>query len=156
VVDLHLERGVVAGVVEAEHSAPQPDGAGVLPSAALSRKRQPLTAPSVPRRRPQVAFPADLDVFDFCSDDLKKQLEGPRLALKEWEDEQVRAVKRAGWVGGWRCGVRALGRLPSVQLMMGEISTPPFAPAQTLPSLTTALGPLGAAQGARTAVYMIR
>ncbi|GBF93289.1 ubiquitin carboxyl-terminal hydrolase [Raphidocelis subcapitata] len=43
----------------------------------------------------KVAFPADLDVYDFCSDALKKELEGPRAAMKEWEDEQVELRKKA-------------------------------------------------------------
>lgn len=43
----------------------------------------------------KVTFPVDLDVFDFCSDALKKELEGPRAALKEWEDEQIELKKKA-------------------------------------------------------------
>ena len=35
-------------------------------------------------------------MYDFCSADLKKQLEGPRAALKEWEDEQVGRVRGLG------------------------------------------------------------
>jgi hypothetical protein len=45
---------------------------------------------------PQVTFPSDLDVFDFCTPELRKELEGPRAALKDWEDEQVGGM----WGGG--------------------------------------------------------
>lgn len=51
--------------------------------------------PSLPL--PQVTFPADLDVYDFCTPELKKELEGPRAALKEWEDEQVGRGAGVGW-----------------------------------------------------------
>ena len=43
----------------------------------------------------KVAFPAELDAFEFCSDELRAALEAPRAALKEWEDEQVELKKRA-------------------------------------------------------------
>jgi hypothetical protein len=53
-----------------------------------------------------VTFPADLDVYDFCSEDLKKELEGPRAALKEWEDEQVRGAYVV-WRGAQKGGLLA-------------------------------------------------
>ena len=58
----------------------------------LTRARAPAAAHTHPAALPsssQVTFPVDLDVYDFCSDELRKELEGPRAALKEWEDEQV-------------------------------------------------------------------
>ena len=49
----------------------------------------------------QVDFPLVLDMYDFCSDDLKKQLAGPREAVKAEEDRKAnidRAVKKAKMV----------------------------------------------------------
>ena len=49
----------------------------------------------------QVTFPLVLDTYDFCSDDLKKQLDGPRVAVREEEDRKAnkdRAVKKAKMV----------------------------------------------------------
>ena len=46
----------------------------------------------------QVAFPIVLDAYEFCSDALKKQLDGPREAIREEEDckaNQDRAIKKA-------------------------------------------------------------
>ena len=46
----------------------------------------------------QVAFPIVLDFYDFCSDALKKELDGPREAIREEEDRKAnldRAVKKA-------------------------------------------------------------
>lgn len=42
-----------------------------------------------------------LDTYEFCSDDLKKQLDGPRVAVREEEDRKAnkdRAVKKAKMV----------------------------------------------------------
>ena len=49
----------------------------------------------------QVDFPLVLDMYDFCSDELKKQLAGPREAVKAEEDRIAnidRAVKKAKMV----------------------------------------------------------
>ena len=49
----------------------------------------------------QVDFPLVLDMYDFCSDELKKQLAGPREAVKAEEDRKAnmdRAVKKAKMV----------------------------------------------------------
>jgi ubiquitin carboxyl-terminal hydrolase 14 len=35
---------------------------------------------------PQVAFPVELDVYDFCTPELQAQLKGPRDALKDHQD----------------------------------------------------------------------
>lgn len=46
----------------------------------------------------QVAFPLVLDVYDFCTEVLKKELEGPREAVKLEEDRKAgleKAAKRA-------------------------------------------------------------
>lgn len=51
----------------------------------------------------QVTFPLVLDTYDFCSDDLKKQLEGPRVAVREEEDRKAnldRVAKKAKMVNG--------------------------------------------------------
>ena len=45
-----------------------------------------------------MTFPIVLDMYEFCSDDLKKQLDGPREAVRDEEDRkanQNRAVKKA-------------------------------------------------------------
>ena len=49
----------------------------------------------------QVDFPLVLDMYDFCSDELKKQLAGPREANKAEEDRKAnmdRAIKKAKMV----------------------------------------------------------
>ena len=49
----------------------------------------------------QVTFPLVLDTYEFCSDDLKKQLDGPRVAVREEEDRKAnkdRAAKKAKMV----------------------------------------------------------
>jgi len=46
----------------------------------------------------QVAFPIVLDMYEFCSDEMKKQLDGPREAVRHEEDRKAnadRAVKKA-------------------------------------------------------------
>lgn len=46
----------------------------------------------------KVTFPLILDMYEFCSDDMKKQLDGPREAVRHEEDRkanQDRAVKKA-------------------------------------------------------------
>lgn len=43
----------------------------------------------------QVTFPLDLDVYDFCTAELTKQLEAPRAALKDWEDKKASERKAA-------------------------------------------------------------
>lgn len=48
---------------------------------------------------PQVVFPMVLDAYEFCSDAYKKELEGPRAAWQESEDERAgleKAAKTAG------------------------------------------------------------
>lgn len=42
----------------------------------------------------KVTFPLLLDVFDFCGDELKAELKGPRIAYKEVEDARVGLAKR--------------------------------------------------------------
>lgn len=55
-----------------------------------------------------------LDVYEFCSHDLKKQLDGPRVAVREEEDRKAnkdRAVKKAKMVSrllrglAWHCSI---------------------------------------------------
>ena len=49
----------------------------------------------------QVTFPLVLDTYEFCSADLKKQLDGPRVAVREEEDRKAnkdRAAKKAKMV----------------------------------------------------------
>lgn len=41
----------------------------------------------------KVQYPALLDLYEFCSDALKQQLDGPRLAYKEAEDKRLAAEK---------------------------------------------------------------
>ncbi|DBB02923.1 hypothetical protein WJX77_004368 [Trebouxia sp. C0004] len=46
----------------------------------------------------KVAFPIVLDMYEFCSDEMKKQLDGPREAVRHEEDRKAnadRAVKKA-------------------------------------------------------------
>ena len=46
----------------------------------------------------QVAFPIVLDMYEFCSDEMKKQLDGPREAVRHEEDRKANAdriVKKA-------------------------------------------------------------
>ena len=42
----------------------------------------------------KVTFPLVLDLFDFCGDELKASLKGPRIAYKEAEDAKVGLAKR--------------------------------------------------------------
>jgi hypothetical protein len=42
----------------------------------------------------QVTYPLELDLYDFCSDQLKAALEGPRAAAKDAEDAAVERSKR--------------------------------------------------------------
>ncbi len=54
----------------------------------------------------QVAFPIVLDMYEFCSDEMKKQLDGPREAVRHEEDRKANAdriVKKAKQVcHAWR------------------------------------------------------
>lgn len=43
----------------------------------------------------QVAFPMELDVYDFCSPELKVKLDGPRATLKDEQDRASAAAKLA-------------------------------------------------------------
>lgn len=43
----------------------------------------------------QVAFPMELDVYDFCSTELKAKLDGPRSILKDEQDRASAAAKLA-------------------------------------------------------------
>eukprot|EP00892_Ulva_mutabilis_P003323 jgi/Ulvmu1/1362/UM011_0090.1 len=43
--------------------------------------------------RRKVAFPLQLDMLDFCTDELKTQLRGPRAALRRIEDEKAGVVR---------------------------------------------------------------
>ena len=60
----------------------------------------------------QVSFGLELDVYDFCSPELKASLDGPRAAFKAHQDlllEMKKAVKNAdGQVGAGK-GIGALG-----------------------------------------------
>ena len=63
----------------------------------------------------QVTFPLVLDTYEFCSDDLKKQLDGPRVAVREEEDRKAnkdRAAKKAKMV----CTVSQLTCRPMIIL----------------------------------------
>ena len=54
----------------------------------------------------QVTFPLILDMYEFCSDDMKKQLDGPREAVRHEEDRkanQDRSVKKAKQVRDGMC-----------------------------------------------------
>lgn len=45
----------------------------------------------------QVAFPAELDVYDFCTPELQQQLKAPRDAYKDYQDmlaQQKRTAKQ--------------------------------------------------------------
>lgn len=45
----------------------------------------------------QVAFPAELDVYDFCTPELQQQLKAPREAYKDYQDmlaQQKRTAKQ--------------------------------------------------------------
>lgn len=44
----------------------------------------------------QVTYPIQLDVFDFCTDELKGQLRGPRAALRRIEDEKAGVTRDDG------------------------------------------------------------
>lgn len=50
----------------------------------------------------QVAFPLVLDTYDFCSDALKKQLDGPREAARAAADRAA-GVEKAAKVLGRAC-----------------------------------------------------
>ena len=43
----------------------------------------------------QVSFPLVLDVYEFCTDELKKELEGPREAAREAADRAAGLEKAA-------------------------------------------------------------
>ena len=43
----------------------------------------------------QVSYQLELDCYDFCSVDLKKELDGPRAAYKEHLDRLIEAKKKA-------------------------------------------------------------
>ena len=58
------------------------------------------TSPGVDQRllHAQVVFPLVLDLYEFCTEDYKKALEGPRKAWQEAEDKKAgleRAAKAA-------------------------------------------------------------
>jgi hypothetical protein len=42
-----------------------------------------------------VTYPLELDAYDFCSPELKKALDGPRAALKDWQDKKAMEKKTA-------------------------------------------------------------
>lgn len=44
----------------------------------------------------QVSYPMQLDMFDFCTDELKEQLRGPRAALRRIEDEKAGVARGDG------------------------------------------------------------
>ena len=43
----------------------------------------------------QVVFPLVLDLYEFCTEDYKKELEGPRKAWQEAEDRKAGLEKAA-------------------------------------------------------------
>lgn len=47
-----------------------------------------------PSRVLQVTFPLILDCYEFCSEEYKKELEGPREAYKQIEDRKAGLIKR--------------------------------------------------------------
>lgn len=44
----------------------------------------------------KVSFPATLDAYNFCSSDLKAQLNGPRNRVKELQDAALDSSKASG------------------------------------------------------------
>jgi ubiquitin carboxyl-terminal hydrolase 14 len=44
----------------------------------------------------RVAFPLELDVYDLCSADLKKELDGPRAAFRAWVDDKALRGRAGG------------------------------------------------------------
>ena len=48
----------------------------------------------------QVAFPLQLDMFDFCTDELKAKLKGPRAALRRVEDDKAGVSREDGEEAG--------------------------------------------------------
>lgn len=60
-----------------------------------------------------------LDVYEFCSNDLKKQLDGPRVAVREEEDRKAnkdRAAKKAKMVSSF------LQALPCIVVVLGSVA----------------------------------
>jgi len=43
----------------------------------------------------QVAFPAELDVYDFCTPELQQQLQAPREAYKDYQDKLAQQKRTA-------------------------------------------------------------
>ena len=51
--------------------------------------------PPLPCPHFQVSFGLELDVYDFCSPELRAQLDGPRAALKAHQDHLLQQKKVA-------------------------------------------------------------
>jgi hypothetical protein len=67
----------------------------------------------------QVVFPLVLDVYDFCLDEYKKGLEGPRAAWQEAEDRKAglaKAVKAAARAAANKEEVAAHDSCPSLTM----------------------------------------
>lgn len=66
-----------------------------------------------------------LDTYDFCSNDLKKQLDGPRVAVREEEDRKAnkdRAAKKAKMVSKIDCIKIKINRTRSQHVMTASAS----------------------------------
>ena len=64
-----------------------------------------------------------LDVYEFCSNDLKKQLDGPRVAVREEEDRKAnkdRAAKKAKMVSSFLHGFALHCSRPRVSCSKGK------------------------------------
>ena len=68
----------------------------------------------------QVTFPLVLDTYEFCSDKLKKQLDAPRVAVREEEDRKAdidRAAKKAKMVIACLYRILLVGHFRFAQLL---------------------------------------
>lgn len=64
-----------------------------------------------------------LDTYEFCSEDLKKQLDGPRVAVREEEDRKAnidRAAKKAKMVTACLCATLLVRFLANGQTLSGK------------------------------------
>lgn len=77
----------------------------------------------------QVAFPAELDVYDFCTPELQQQLKAPRDAYKDYQDmlaQQKRTAKQLKTEDGAKPGpgaaaaeAAAAGQAPAADAAAG-------------------------------------
>ncbi|GAB4823352.1 hypothetical protein N2152v2_010398 [Parachlorella kessleri] len=70
----------------------------------------------------KVVFPLVLDVHEFCTPELKKKLEGPRLAAKEIEDRRVGLAKKQ------KLDEKAAAAAPSSSSAAPAVAATPAAP----------------------------